>query len=91
MQMSSSAMTFLNPSSTHKPSQCWKVALHSEMFEILASVAHNNVDSFLSNLRGIPVHLRVGAVDATVLPYFSRRLLRLLRHHQVNVCGDVIL
>ena len=48
-------------------------------------VAENQADKHASNLRGIPVMIRIGADDKTVHPYFSRRMFRLLKENRVNV------
>ena len=46
---------------------------------LLAAVRDQRADAFAAALIGVPTHVRVGADDATVHPYFSRRMVRLLR------------
>jgi dienelactone hydrolase len=48
-------------------------------------VAENMADLHISNLRGIPVLARIGAIDRTVHPYYVRRMVRLLEQEGVNV------
>eukprot|EP01062_Namystynia_karyoxenos_P058746 TRINITY_DN50229_c0_g1_i1.p1 TRINITY_DN50229_c0_g1~~TRINITY_DN50229_c0_g1_i1.p1 ORF type:complete len:1059 (+),score=218.23 TRINITY_DN50229_c0_g1_i1:80-3256(+) len=43
-----------------------------------ASFSENDVDAHLDNIAGAPVALRVGARDATVSPWYSRRAARVL-------------
>lgn len=38
-----------------------------------------------SNTQGIPVMIRTGAIDMTVMPYFSKRMYRLLKEQGNNV------
>ena len=45
---------------------------------LLASVQDQRADAHAGNLVGVPVHVRVGARDATTPPYLSRRMVRLL-------------
>ena len=44
-----------------------------------ASVREHDVDSHASNLVGVPTLFRSGAQDATVHPYYSRRMARVLQ------------
>jgi pimeloyl-ACP methyl ester carboxylesterase len=44
-----------------------------------STVYESDVDRYASNLAGLPVLVRVGAVDGTVPPYWSRKMARLLR------------
>jgi hypothetical protein len=46
---------------------------------LLAAVRDQRADAFAGALVGVPTHVRVGADDATVPPFFSRRMVRLLR------------
>ena len=46
---------------------------------LLASVRDQRADAHAAALIGVPVHVRVGASDTTVSPYYSRRMVRLLR------------
>lgn len=48
-------------------------------------IAENQADKHASNLKGIPVMIRIGANDRTVHPYFTRRMFRLLKEYRVNV------
>ncbi|XP_022094674.1 uncharacterized secreted protein ARB_06907-like [Acanthaster planci] len=50
-----------------------------------ACIAENDADKHISNLKGIPVLARIGALDRTVHPYFVRRMVRLLKEAGVNV------
>ncbi|CAD5122884.1 DgyrCDS11284 [Dimorphilus gyrociliatus] len=50
-----------------------------------ASIAENNVNRLVSNLHDIPIMVRVGSSDRTVHPFFSRKMLRLLKQHLLNV------
>jgi hypothetical protein len=45
---------------------------------LLASVADQRSDAHAANLAGVPAHVRVGANDATVPAWHSRRMVRLL-------------
>lgn len=49
---------------------------------LAATVRENDVDAAASNVVGLPVLMRIGAQDATVHPYYSRRLHRVL--HQLH-------
>lgn len=42
------------------------------------STAEHDADLMLPNLVGLPVHLRVGAADGTVSPWYTRRMTRAL-------------
>jgi hypothetical protein len=44
-----------------------------------AAMGEHDADAHLGNLLRVPVHARVGGADATVHPYYSRRLVRTLR------------
>jgi len=46
---------------------------------LLAAVRDQRADAFAGALVGVPTHVRVGADDATVPAFFSRRMARLLR------------
>lgn len=37
------------------------------------------------HFQGVPIMIRIGAVDRTVHPYYTRRMFRLLRQQQTNV------
>lgn len=53
-----------------------------------ATVQENYVDSFLENLKGIPLHLRVGEADRAVSPYFQRRIARELSNRVYRREGE---
>ena len=50
-----------------------------------STVYESDVDRFASNLAGLPVLVRVGALDGTVPPYWSRKMSRLLHDAGVDV------
>jgi acetyl esterase/lipase len=53
---------------------------------LLRSTVHeSDVDRFASNLAGLPVLVRVGELDGTVPPYWSRKMSRLLKDVGVDV------
>ncbi|XP_059150060.1 uncharacterized protein LOC131936940 [Physella acuta] len=50
-----------------------------------ACVGENDADRHISNLKGVPVLVRIGAEDRTVHPYYVRRMLRLLTEQDISV------
>nr|XP_054758103.1 uncharacterized protein LOC129264279 [Lytechinus pictus] len=50
-----------------------------------ACIAENDADRHISNLQGLPVLTRIGAIDRTVHPFFVRRMNRLLKEQGINV------
>ncbi|ESO96501.1 hypothetical protein LOTGIDRAFT_159918 [Lottia gigantea] len=48
-------------------------------------ISENDADKHVSNLKGMPVFVRIGAADKTVHPYYSRRMVRLLHEASVQV------
>ena len=53
-----------------------------ELLESSMSDAH--ADKLMHNVQGMDVHIRVGGVDMTTHPWYSRRMQRLLEQLQVN-------
>ena len=52
------------------------------LLEMAMSEFH--VDKFVSNLQFLDVYVRVGSNDLTTHPYYSRRMYRLLKLHNIN-------
>lgn len=48
-------------------------------------ISENHNDKHAFNLKGLPVFMRIGDVDRTVHPYYSRRMFRLLKENDVDV------
>ncbi len=44
----------------------------------MSSIAENNIDLHLGNMKGIPVMARTGSEDENVPPFHTRRMVRLL-------------
>lgn len=55
-----------------------------------STVSEYSVDLLVSNLKGFPVHTRVGSNDKTVLPFYTMKMNRLLRENGVKYTTELI-
>jgi len=58
---------------------------------LMDGMSEFHVDRLASNLQLHDVHIRVGSIDRTVHPWFSRRMHRLLKQYDVNVTIEEVL
>ena len=49
------------------------------------SMSEFHVDKLVPNLKGMHVNIRVGSRDVTTHPWFSRRMLRILKYYGISV------
>lgn len=54
------------------------------------SMSEFHVDRLVRNMLGKVVHIRVGERDRTTHPWYSRRMLRLLRQHNISVSYEEV-